>query len=94
MLYPLSYGGIAAGQGFEPQLPGPEPGVLPLHYPALAEELGLEPRLREPKSRGLPITLLLNSSYTVASITVYMWQTRDLHYSATGTVIHANRLPT
>jgi hypothetical protein len=25
---------MAAGQGFEPQLPGPEPGVLPLDYPA------------------------------------------------------------
>ena len=24
----------AAGQGFEPQLPGPEPGVLPLDDPA------------------------------------------------------------
>ncbi len=29
----------AAGQGFEPQLPGPEPGVLPLDYPATASEL-------------------------------------------------------
>ena len=27
----------AAGQGFEPQLPGPEPGVLPLDDPATAE---------------------------------------------------------
>jgi hypothetical protein len=26
----------AAGQGFEPQLPGPEPGVLPLDDPATA----------------------------------------------------------
>ena len=25
---------MAAGQGFEPQLPGPEPGVLPLDDPA------------------------------------------------------------
>ena len=35
----LSYGRIintqiAAGQGFEPRLPGPEPGVLPLDDPA------------------------------------------------------------
>jgi len=27
---------MAAGQGFEPQLPGPEPGVLPLDDPATA----------------------------------------------------------
>jgi hypothetical protein len=27
-------GQMAAGQGFEPQLPGPEPGVLPLDDPA------------------------------------------------------------
>ena len=26
---------IAAGQGLEPQLPGPEPGVLPLDDPAI-----------------------------------------------------------
>jgi hypothetical protein len=25
---------FAAGQGFEPRLPGPEPGVLPLDDPA------------------------------------------------------------
>ena len=30
------YGTMAAGQGFEPQLPGPEPGVLPLDDPATA----------------------------------------------------------
>ena len=37
---------MAAGQGFEPQLPGPEPGVLPLDDPATAGGLyrsGLRP---------------------------------------------------
>lgn len=24
---------MAGGPGFEPELPGPEPGVLPLNYP-------------------------------------------------------------
>ena len=24
---------LAGGRGFEPRLPGPEPGVLPLNYP-------------------------------------------------------------
>ena len=24
---------VAGGPGFEPELPGPEPGVLPLNYP-------------------------------------------------------------
>ena len=27
--------GVAGGPGFEPRLPGPEPGVLPLNYPPL-----------------------------------------------------------
>ena len=30
----LTLGSPTAGQGFEPQLPGPEPGVLPLDDPA------------------------------------------------------------
>ena len=33
---PFPAGSEAAGQGFEPQLPGPEPGVLPLDDPATA----------------------------------------------------------
>jgi hypothetical protein len=32
----MTTGNEAAGQGFEPQLPGPEPGVLPLDDPATA----------------------------------------------------------
>ena len=32
--YPRDDRQMAAGQGFEPQLPGPEPGVLPLDDPA------------------------------------------------------------
>ena len=31
---------LAGGPGFEPELPGPEPGVLPLNYPP-RECLGL-----------------------------------------------------
>lgn len=31
MIFPF----FAAGQGFEPQLPGPKPGVLPLDDPAM-----------------------------------------------------------
>jgi hypothetical protein len=27
---------MAGGPGFEPELPGPEPGVLPLNYPPTA----------------------------------------------------------
>lgn len=30
----------AAGQGFGPQFPGSEPGVLPLHYPATSNVAG------------------------------------------------------
>src|SRR4029453_19067528 len=32
----------AAGLGFEPRLPGPEPGVLPLHDPATAPILAAD----------------------------------------------------
>ena len=35
-LVPIVREAMAAGQGFEPQLPGPEPGVLPLDDPATA----------------------------------------------------------
>src|SRR5712691_8046980 len=40
--FPKTTAGLAAqwtcagGQGFEPRLPGPEPGVLPLHHPPRA----------------------------------------------------------
>ena len=33
---PHAKGLHAAGQGFEPRLPGPEPGVLPLDDPAIS----------------------------------------------------------
>lgn len=39
----VSYRGVAAGQGFEPQLPDPGSGVLPLDHPALVGEAGVEP---------------------------------------------------
>lgn len=29
---------MAGGPGFEPELPGPEPGVLPLNYPPKVNE--------------------------------------------------------
>ncbi len=33
----------AAGQGFEPQFPRPERGVLPLHHPARIDTMGINP---------------------------------------------------
>ena len=30
---------MAAGQGFEPRIRGPEPRVIPFHHPALAEKI-------------------------------------------------------
>ena len=44
---------MAGGPGFEPELPGPEPGVLPLNYPprkvlkyhtSLSLQRGLQPK--------------------------------------------------
>ena len=32
---------MAGGPGFEPELPGPEPGVLPLNYPPNVEINGI-----------------------------------------------------
>src|SRR5690348_10066734 len=35
---------VAGGPGFEPRLPGPEPGVLPLNYPPTATRSAKIPR--------------------------------------------------
>ena len=35
---------VVTRQGFEPQLPGPEPGVLPLDDRVMAPPRGFEPR--------------------------------------------------
>ena len=35
----IKEGSNAAGQGFEPRLPGPEPGVLPLDDPAMYQKV-------------------------------------------------------
>lgn len=43
--YPLITQPHAPGLGFEPRLPGPEPGVLPLDDPGIAD-------VRSPKSTG------------------------------------------
>ena len=40
---PLSYRGVAAGQGLEPRFAGSEPAVLPLDDPAMVGEAGVEP---------------------------------------------------
>ena len=40
---PLSYRGVAAGQGLEPRFAASEAAVLPLDDPALVGEEGLEP---------------------------------------------------
>lgn len=34
---------MAGGPGFEPELPGPEPGVLPLNYPPVYFYAGYVP---------------------------------------------------
>ena len=61
---------MAAGQGFEPQLPGPEPGVLPLDDPATAASDSSESLERDRNSplddvvchgRGVPLLRRLSA---------------------------------
>src|SRR4051812_30607051 len=48
---------VAGGPGFEPRLPGPEPGVLPLNYPPTAqrdEEITRPPPPKQPQADSCP----------------------------------------
>ena len=47
---------VAGGPGFEPRLPGPEPGVLPLNYPPAADRPdSTSPSLRQPIDPALAL---------------------------------------
>ena len=61
----------AAGQGFEPQLPGPEPGVLPLDDPATAGGVYRERygAFGSPKSSRYTGTSLFSASVSMRATT-------------------------
>jgi hypothetical protein len=63
---------MAAGQGFEPQLPGPEPGVLPLDDPAPSlprQSSRYEPASSEPSASRYAGTSRFSASVSILATT-------------------------
>ena len=65
---PHAKGLHAAGQGFEPRLPGPEPGVLPLDDPAITLKVKYSISENQRKTTIFSMTSICSSSFLMISL--------------------------